>query len=168
MTDVTKWLMSQGVLERRFIGLEPRWRRSHRSSWFRPAAWRTAGPEAADHPGRHLITAGRVAGSPVFDRFGARAGRIADISIEKASGQIVHVLLAMGGAFGLGRRFHPLPWALFSYEPSRRGYVLPFRRQEIRAMASLARDELEWCGAGPPEAWDFPTAEDIYLAGWMM
>ena len=165
MTAVTEWLKSQGVLERRFIGLEPRWRRSPHSSWRRPTGRPGLWP---DPSGRHLITAGRVAGSAVFDRLGARAGRIADISIETVSGQIVHVLLAAGGIFGLGRRFHPLPWALFSYEPSRVGYVLPFRRQEIRAMASLAREELEWCGAAPMESASFPTAEDLYLATRMM
>lgn len=168
MTNVTEWLMSQGVLERRFIGLEPRWRRPRHGSWRRPVGQFAASPEILDHPGRHLITARRVAGSAVFDRLGVRAGRIADITIEKASGQIVHVLLAAGGLLGLGRRFHPLPWALFRYEPSRRGYVLPFRRQEIRAMASLAREELVWCGAAPLESPTFPTAEDLYLATRLM
>jgi hypothetical protein len=76
--------------------------------------------------------------------------------------------MAAGGVFGLGRRFHPPPWALFRYEPGRRGYVLPFRRQEIRAMASLARDELAWCGADPAESPMFPSAEDLYLATRLM
>lgn len=165
MTELIEWLKSQGRLERRFIGLEPGWRSTPHSSWRRHAG--RPGPWP-DPSGRHLITAGRVAGSAVFDRLGARAGRIADISIERVSGQIVHVLLAAGGIFGLGRRFHPLPWALFSYEPSRRGYVLPFRRQEIRAMASLAREELEWYGAAPSNSPAFPTAEDLYLAARMM
>jgi len=98
--------------------------------------------------GHFLITGGRVIGAPVFGINDERLGKVLDISIEKASGQVHYVLLAVGGFLGFGGRVHPLPWSDFKYEAGRGGYQLPFDRTQIAAMTGLGRDELEWCGAG--------------------
>jgi hypothetical protein len=112
--------------------------------------------------GHFLITGGRVIGAPVFGLNDERLGKILDISIEKTSGQVHYVLLAVGGFLGLGGRVHPLPWSDFKYAAGRRGYRLPFDRSQIAAMTGLGRDELEWCGAGhpaPPQT----EAYNVYL-----
>jgi hypothetical protein len=98
--------------------------------------------------GHFLITGGRVIGAAVFGVNDERLGKVLDVSIEKTSGQVHYVLLAVGGFLGIGGRVHPLPWADFKYEPGRGGYRLPFDRAQISAMTGLGSDELEWCGAG--------------------
>jgi len=98
--------------------------------------------------GHFLITGRRVIGAPVFGINDERLGKVLDISIEKTSGQVHYVLLAVGGFLGFGGRVHPLPWPDFKYEAGRGGYRLPFDRTQIAAMTGLRRDELEWCGGG--------------------
>ncbi len=152
MKNISEWLASNGIAGRDFIEADRRWHREAGSSWYRAPASSAPEPRlkftADEHPGHLLVTAGRVGDRPVFDKAGDRIGRVLDISIDKSSGKVAHVLLGVGGFLGFGRRFHLLPWALFAYAPDRRGYALPFSRAEIAAMPRLERDDLEWCGAG--------------------
>ncbi len=103
-----------------------------------------------------LITASRVAGTPVFNRAGDRIGHIEDLSIDKRSGQVRYALLALGGFLGIGERFHPLPWTVLEFHPDRHGYVLPLDQPELEKAPHYAKDELEPFGAGdqtrPPMA----------------
>ncbi|WP_372785314.1 PRC-barrel domain-containing protein [Phenylobacterium sp.] len=152
MKNIAEWLASNGMSGRDFVEADRRWHRSAESSWYRAPVSREPNPSAeflaAEHPGHLLVTAGRVGDTPVFDKTGDRLGRVFDLSIDKASGQVAHVLLEVGGFLGFGRRFHPLPWRLFTYAPELRGYTLPFARDEVAATPSLQRTDLEWCGAG--------------------
>jgi len=104
--------------------------------------------------GHFLITGSRVIGAPVFGVDDERLGKVMDISIDKLSGEVMYVLLAVGGLFGFGGRFHPIPWSHFKYVAVRGGYQLPFDRSQIRAMTGLRRDELDRCGAGDRALWE--------------
>jgi sporulation protein YlmC with PRC-barrel domain len=152
MKNIAEWFASNGVAGRDFVEADRRWHRSAESSWYRAPVSRE--PDlpaeflAGEHPGHLLVTASRVGDTPVFDKSGARLGRVFDVSIEKASGQVAHVLIEVSGLLGFGRRYHPLPWRLFTYASDLRGYTLPFARAEILTTPSLQRAALEWCGAG--------------------
>ena len=114
-------------------------------------------------PGRFLIAGGRVIGAPVFGVDDERLGKVLDISIEKTTGQVHYVLLAVGGFLGFGGRVHPLPWADFTYEAGRGGYRLPFDRPQIAAMTGLRREELEWCGAGDAALREREAYSNVYV-----
>jgi sporulation protein YlmC with PRC-barrel domain len=158
MRNISEWLVSNGITGVEFVEAERRWRRSTENSWHRPPGWPEGGPApgflGADHPGHLLVTAARLRGAAVYDVAGVRVGQVFDVSIEKASGRVIHVLVATGGVLGVGRRFQPLPWEAFSYLQDRRGYSLPFTQAELRARPRLRRDELEWCGAGTRSPFD--------------
>ena len=158
MKNISEWLASNGIAGNDFIEADRRWHREAGSSWYRAPVAREPGPplefRAEEHPGHLLVTAGRVGDTPVFDKAGDRIGRVFDISIDKSSGKVSHVLLGVGGFFGFGRRFHPLPWGLFTYAPDRRGYSVPFSRAQLAATPSLGRNDLEWCGAGYKSPFD--------------
>jgi hypothetical protein len=152
MRNISEWLASNGITGREFIEADRRWRREAGSSWYRaPVPWDPdLGLEftSDEHPGHLLVTGGRVGDSAVFDRAGERVGEVFDVSIHKTSGKVSHVLLGVGGFLGIGRRFHLLPWTLFTYAPDRRGYRLPLSRAEIARTPGVARRDLEWCGGG--------------------
>jgi hypothetical protein len=113
--------------------------------------------------GHSLITGRRVIGAPVFGINEERLGKVLDISIEKTSGQVHYVLLAVGGFLGFGGRVHPLPWSDFRYEAGREGYRLPFDRTQIAAMTGLGRDELEWCGGGDAALRQREAYSNVYV-----
>lgn len=101
--------------------------------------------EDSPHP---LITASRVNGTPAFGPDGHRIGHIEDLSIDKASGQVAYALLSFGGFLGIGERFHPLPWAVLTYDTARDGYRVPLTKAELERAPTYTHDELESFGAG--------------------
>jgi sporulation protein YlmC with PRC-barrel domain len=99
----------------------------------------------SNHP---LITAKRVTGTAVLNSAGERIGHIEDLSINKASGQVVYALLSCGGFLGIGEKFHPLPWAVLDFDPDKDGYIIPLTKGELEKAPSYSKDELEAFGGG--------------------
>jgi hypothetical protein len=96
-----------------------------------------------------LIAAGKVAGTPVYDREGARLGTIEDIMLDKRSGRVAYAVMSFGGFLGIGERVHPLPWSVLRYDTSLGGYVV-----------DLDRDRLEGAPAyGPGDAPDWTSRD---------
>lgn len=102
------------------------WVRPRGETWYRPAPPRAGGadPAPTDRAQHRLIAAGRVADSAVYSQHGRRIGRIAEIAIDDATGEVAFVLLAQGGFLGFGERLRRLPWSALSYQVARGGYVL--------------------------------------------
>ncbi|KRB49639.1 MAG: PRC-barrel domain-containing protein [Pseudomonadota bacterium] len=103
---------------------------------------------AAHVSAHHLITASRVKGSSVFNQAGERIGHVEDLSIHKASGQVVYALMSFGGFLGIGERLHPLPWSMLEYDLGKDGYVVALEKSQLEAAPSLDRQDLEELGAG--------------------
>lgn len=82
-----------------------------------------------------LILASSVEDASVFNQAGERIGHIADLSIERKGGQVVYAIMSFGGFLGIGKRFHPLPWSILTYDPSRGGYMVPLDRSALENAA---------------------------------
>ena len=95
-----------------------------------------------------LILASRVEHTPVFNRAGERIGHIADLSIDRVTGEVVYAIMSFGGFLGIGRRFHPLPWSLLTYAPLEGGYVVQLDKQALADAPHYDVDELRELG-GP-------------------
>lgn len=74
------------------------------------------------HETLNLISADKVAGTPVYDGAGSKLGVIETLMIDKPSGRVAYAVLSFGGFLGLGRRHHPLPWSVLAYSDEYRGY----------------------------------------------
>lgn len=95
-----------------------------------------------------LILASRVEHTPVVNRDGERIGHIADLSIDRETGEVVYAIMSFGGFLGIGRRFHPLPWSLLTYDPNHGGYVVALDKQVLADAPHYDVDELRELG-GP-------------------
>ena len=102
------------------------WLRPRGETWFRPGPPRPDDASAGltDRTQHRLIAAGRVADTAVYSPRGRRIGRVAEIAIDDATGEVAFVLLAEGGFLGFGQRLRRLPWSALSYGAARGGYVL--------------------------------------------
>ena len=99
--------------------------------------------KTADHS---LITASRVKGEPVFNLSGDRIGHIEDLSVQKASGQVIYALMSFGGFLGVGEKIHPLPWSVLKYDEAKGGYIVPLEKAQLENAPSYAKDELDAFG----------------------
>jgi sporulation protein YlmC with PRC-barrel domain len=101
---------------------------------------------------KHVIAASDVTGTNVYDLSGEKLGSIDDIIINKATGTAEYAIMNFGGLFGIGEKYHPLPWHVLRYDPERGGYVV-----------DLDRDRLE--GAPAYDSSSDPRWSDDGLAG---
>jgi sporulation protein YlmC with PRC-barrel domain len=102
----------------------------------------TASAGNDDVSGHPLISAAKVQGATVFDTEGERLGHVEDLMLHKVSGQVAYAILSFGGLLGVGERSTPLPWSVLTYDPGRRGYVVPLSKERLRDGPHLDRNEL--------------------------
>lgn len=112
--------------------------------------------DGAEHP---MIISSRVIGTPVFDSSGAKLGHVDDLSIEKISGKTVYAILSFGGFFGIGERFHPVPWELLDYDPARGGFTVPLDQSVLRDAPTYDASKLRELGGPDYEAQSRPIFE---------
>src|SRR5690349_2030087 len=128
------------------------------TTWFgrSPDLWHRYPPSPEPFAdGRHqhaLIASSRVRERPVFDAEGRLCGQVRDLSIEKATGQVVYALVSSGGLIGFNERLHPLPWSMLRYDPQQEAYVLAIRAADFLDSPHLTTADLEFFGAGD-DAW---------------
>ena len=104
---------------------------------------------------RHdLIASNRVEGTAVYNRDGERLGTVAHFMVGKRNGRVEYAVMSFGGLFGLGNRYHPLPWDVLDYEPDQGGYVIDLDKAKLDAAPTF--DE----GAEP--AWDRAWGERVH------
>lgn len=101
-----------------------------------------------------LISAGKVAGTAVYDENGERIGHVADVLLIKQTGQVAYAVLSFGGFLGIGEKYHPLPWDALHYVRDLGGYQVGLTGTSwFHEAPSYSKDEIytnEW--------WD-PTDE---------
>lgn len=104
-------------------------------------------PDTADlgHP---LVLSSRVVGTPVYDQAGTRLGHVDDLSIEKETGRAVYAIVSFGGFLGIGEKFHPVPWALLTYDVDRGGFVVPLTEASLKGAPNYDAAEIRALG-GP-------------------
>ena len=107
-----------------------------------------ATPDPESSSGPNLILANRVLRTSVYTIDGDRLGYVDDISIDRVSGQCIYGIMSFGGIFGIGGKYHPLPWDVLTYEPDAGGFVVPLTREDLQAAPHYSREELKDLG-GP-------------------
>lgn len=90
----------------------------------------------------NLITASRVKGAVVYNASGESIGHVHDLSIDKASGQVLYALVSFGGFLGIGDRYHAVPWSIMHYDVAMDGYIVPIDHDELSAAPSYSHDDL--------------------------
>jgi hypothetical protein len=95
---------------------------------------------ATDETGR-LISSSKVEGTAVYNRQGERLGTVASFMVDKRSGQVAYAVMSFGGFLGLGKRCHPLPWHVLTYDTGRGGYVVDFDKERLTGAPSFEEGE---------------------------
>jgi hypothetical protein len=88
------------------------------------------------NPRGHLIAAGKVQGTTVYNAALEKLGSVEDVMIDKASGRIAYAVLSFGGFLGIGDRYYPLPWEKLSYNTEIGGYVVDIDRETLEGAPS--------------------------------
>src|SRR4029453_124499 len=78
------------------------------------------------------ISSEKVDGTAVYNRNGDRLGSIHPFMVGKRDGLVRFAVLSFGGLFGLGERYHPLPWDVLTYDTDQDGYVVDLDEERLK------------------------------------
>lgn len=91
-----------------------------------------------------LIAADKVEGTAIYDAKGEKMGSIHRIMIDKLTGKVDYAVMSFGGFLGIGDRYHPLPWAMLTYDEGLEGYVVNLTKEKLEHAPSYAENEMTW------------------------
>ena len=86
-----------------------------------------------------LISSEKVEGTTVFNRQGERLGTIQNFMVGKRNGRVEYAVLSFGGLFGMGEKFHPLPWEMLTYDTDKGGYMVDLDKERLQNAPSFER-----------------------------
>lgn len=96
-----------------------------------------------------LIAASKVEGTAVYDVQGEHVGKIYDVMLDKASGQVAYAVLSFGGFLGIGTDYYPLPWKALTYSERQGGYVTNVDKTLLEGAPKYASpDDTVWTQPG--------------------
>lgn len=79
-----------------------------------------------------VIGSDRVEGTDVYGRNGDKMGTVRRVVIDKLSGQVRDVEIAVGTFLGMGGELHSMPWDKFEYDTELDGYRLDVTEDQLR------------------------------------
>ncbi len=88
-----------------------------------------------------LIASDKVEHTAVFDRGGEKLGTIKNFMVGKRSGRVEYAVLSFGGMFGMGERYHPLPWTALDYDTGKGGFVVGIDKEKLKGGPSFERGQ---------------------------
>ena len=93
----------------------------------------------------NLISSEKVDGTVVYNREGERLGSIHHFMVGKRNGRVEYAVLSFGGLFGMGEKFHPLPWNALTYDEDKGGYIVSMDKDRLKDSPSFDRgSEPKW------------------------
>jgi hypothetical protein len=81
-------------------------------------------PDIATDETSRLIASNKVEGTAVYNTQQEKLGSIHNFMVDKVSGRAEYAVLRLGGLFGLGADYYPLPWDVLTYDTEQGGYVV--------------------------------------------
>lgn len=97
--------------------------------------------EIAHDETTNLIASDKVENTPVFNREGEKLGTIKNFMVGKRNGRVEYAILSFGGLFGMGERYHPLPWKTLNYDTSKDGFVVDIDKEQLKSGPSFERGQ---------------------------
>lgn len=97
--------------------------------------------EIAHDETTNLIASDKVEDTPVFNREGEKLGTIKNFMVGKRTGRVEYAVLSFGGLFGMGERYHPLPWDVLDYDTGKGGFVVDIDKEQLKSGPSFERGE---------------------------
>lgn len=97
--------------------------------------------EIAHDETNNLIASDKVEDTPVFNREGEKLGTIKNFMVGKRNGRVEYAVLSFGGLFGMGERYHPLPWNSLDYDTDKGGFVVDIDKEQLKSGPSFERGQ---------------------------
>lgn len=78
-----------------------------------------------------LVSVGRLLNEHVIDIEGRDIGRVEDLVLDLSSGDIDFAVVKFGGLFGMGGKYHVIPWQLMNIDDERRAFTMDVTKEQV-------------------------------------
>jgi sporulation protein YlmC with PRC-barrel domain len=89
---------------------------------------------------RMVLSAGTLTGDTVVNREGEDLGKIEDIMIDHASGQVAYAVLSFGGFLGVGDKLFAIPWDAMALDQDEHRFILDVDRKLLEDAPGFDKD----------------------------
>lgn len=90
--------------------------------------------------GQYLLPCATPLGETVVNRGDEELGQLEHVVVDAPSGRIAYAVLVRGGVFGLGERFHAVPWEALEVDVDRHRLVLDIEKDRLDAAPGFDDD----------------------------
>ena len=88
-----------------------------------------------------LLVQSNITGTmKVESRDGDAVGVVFAFMVHKGTGRVTHAVLSLGGFFGIGKSFYPLPFGLLQFDQVRDLYVVTIDRRLLEGGPSWSNN----------------------------
>ena len=101
----------------------------------------TVGAGVAD-PSRHLLGMKSLVANRLYDADGNFVGKLEEVVLDVRSGCVRHVVVAVGGVMGIGRRRLAVPWSALTPDADYRRCVIDVAQMRLTAVQVPGRRPL--------------------------
>ncbi len=89
---------------------------------------------------RRVLSAGSITGDTVRNQAGEDLGRIEEIMLDVASGDIAYAVLSFGGFLGLGDKLFAVPWNAFELNAENHEFILDVDKATLENAPGFDKD----------------------------
>lgn len=105
-----------------------------------------------------LLSATTLIGDEVCNKQDEKLGKIQDLMIDLAKGEIRYAVMSSGGFLGMGDRLFALPWKALTLDQEKRRFVLDVAIERLKKAPGF--DKSQWPDMADPK-WN--SAVDSYF-----
>jgi sporulation protein YlmC with PRC-barrel domain len=87
----------------------------------------------------NLVASDKVEGTAVYNRDGEKLGTVKNFMVGKRNGRVEYAVMSFGGLFGIGERYHPLPWDTLDYSKDQGGFVVDIDKEQLKSGPSYEK-----------------------------
>ncbi|WP_058533467.1 PRC-barrel domain-containing protein [Legionella saoudiensis] len=98
---------------------------------------------------RGIVKSGEIVGAKVVNPTNEKLGDIAEVVIDKQSGEVNYLVLDFGGFLGFGNKYFAVPWQLFLYNDKEDYFVLNVDKNRLKNAPGF--DKEHWPNFSEPE-----------------
>ncbi|MGP9801311.1 PRC-barrel domain-containing protein [Rheinheimera sp. NSM] len=88
-----------------------------------------------------LLSAGSITGDEVCNMQDEKLGKIQDIMLDMAEGQIRYVVLSAGGFLGIGDRLFAVPWKALTLDRENQRFMLDVDVERLKNAPGFDKDQ---------------------------
>lgn len=89
-----------------------------------------------------MVRSADVLGSALHDARKHKLGTIREIFLDRSTGQAKFVILELSAMFGVGGKFHPIPWGALTFQENTDGYVTTLTKDMLKNSPAYDRAQL--------------------------